>query len=71
MESNLKNDTNELIYKIETESQIFKKMYGYQRRNVEGGINQKFGINRYTLLYMKEITNKSQWIAQATLLNIL
>ena len=34
-----------------------KQTYGYQRGEVEG-INQEFGINIYTLLYIKQITNK-------------
>ena len=35
-----KNDTNELVYEIETDSQILKQTYGYQRGNVGGrGIN--------------------------------
>ena len=35
-----KNDTNVLIYDIETDSQILKQTYGYQRGNVGGrGIN--------------------------------
>ena len=33
-----------------------KQTYGYQWG--KGGINQGFGINRYTLLYIKQITNK-------------
>ena len=35
-----------------------KQTYGYQRGKVWGGINQEFGINIYTLLYIKQITNK-------------
>ena len=35
MESNfLKNGTNELIYKTETDLQILETMYGYQWRNI-------------------------------------
>ena len=34
---NLKNYTNELTYKTETDSQTRKQAYGYQRR--KGGIN--------------------------------
>ena len=29
------------------------KLYGYQKGKVGGGINQKFGINIYTLLYVQ------------------
>ena len=45
-----------------------KQTYGYQRGS-GGGINQEFGINIYTLLYMQWINNKNiytllyiQWI---------
>ena len=48
-----KEDTNELIYKAEIDSQT-QKTYVYQRG--KGGINQGFRINRYTLLYIKQIT---------------
>ena len=34
-----------------------KQIYDYRRGKV-GGINQKFGIKRYTLPYIKQITNK-------------
>ena len=45
---NLKNDTNELIYKTETHSQ--KKT---NTEDVEGGGTIKeFGINRYIVLYV-------------------
>ena len=51
----LKNDINELISKTKTDSQ--KTIYGYQRGS-GGGINQEFWMNRYTLLYIKQITDK-------------
>ena len=35
-----------------------KQTYGHQRGKVGGGINLEFGINRYTLLYIKQIINK-------------
>ena len=36
-----------------------KQTYGYQRgKEGGGGINQAFWINTYTLLYIKQITNK-------------
>ena len=35
-----------------------KQIYGYQGGKVGGGINQEFGINRYTLPYIKKIMNK-------------
>ena len=33
-----------------------KQSYDYQREG--GGINEEFGINRYTLLYIKYINNR-------------
>ena len=35
-----------------------KYTYGYQRGKSWGRINQEFGINRYTLLSIKQIDNK-------------
>ena len=35
-----------------------KQTYGYQEGRVEGGIVREFGTDRYTLLYLKWITNK-------------
>ena len=35
-----------------------KQTYGYQRGKVGGGINWESGIDIYTLLYLKQITNK-------------
>ena len=63
-----KKGTNELIYKIEVESQM-------QKTNLQlpGGdeyVNWEIGIDMYTLLYIKQITNKDH-IAQGTLLNSL
>ena len=36
-----------------------------------GGIVREFGIDMYTLLYLKWITNKDLLIAQGSLLNIM
>ena len=49
---NLKYDTNELIYKTETDIKK-KKTHGYQRGKGEGGIYWEFGINIYTQLCIK------------------
>ena len=35
-----------------------KQTQDYQRGKQGGGINKEFGINIYTLLYIKQITNK-------------
>ena len=47
---NLKYGTNESIYKTETNYR--EQIYDYQRGEGEG-VNQEFGINIYTLLYIK------------------
>ena len=31
------------------------------RENGDGGVNQEIGIDIYTLLYVKQITNKDPW----------
>ena len=52
-----KQGTNELIYKTEVESQM-------QKTNVQlpgdkgWGVNWEIGTDVYTLLYIKQITNK-------------
>ena len=54
-----KNVTDELIYKTETDSMTKKANLQLPKGKGDGeGINQEFGINRYTLLYIKQI-NKS------------
>ena len=47
----LKSDTNELIYKTETDSQTENKPMVI--KGEEGEINLEFVINRYTLLYTR------------------
>ena len=37
----------------------------------EGGINWKLGINRYALLYIKQMINMDLFIAQKTVFSIL
>ena len=47
---NLKNDTNELIYKVEIDSQTQKTNFRLPKGKGEGEeINQKVGVNIYTL----------------------
>ena len=48
-----KNATKELTHRTETDSNFKMKIYGYQRKNGRGGINQEVGISIYTLLYTK------------------
>ena len=51
---NLKYDTNELIYKTETDSQTQKTNLWLPKEKGGGrGINQEFGISRYKLPYIK------------------
>ena len=55
-----RNGTNELIYKTETEYRLRERTYGLWGVG-EGwgeGIGRVFGIDMYTLLYLKWITNK-------------
>ena len=50
---NLKNDTNEFIYKTEIDSQTQETDLRLQRGKGRGGINKDFGISRYKLLCVK------------------
>ena len=52
-----KNGTNEPIYKIEIESQMYKSIL-QSPRGKGGGVNWEIGIDIYTLLYIQQITNK-------------
>ena len=48
------NDTNELIYKTETDSQIQKtNLWLPKGKGPWGGINWEFGIDTYTLSHLK------------------
>ena len=49
----LKIDTDELIYKIETDSQTVKTIIWLPKGKGRG---EGYIINRYTLLYIKQIT---------------
>ena len=54
---NLKKYTNELIYKTEIDPQTQKTNICLPKESW-GGINWDYGINRYTLLHIKQINNK-------------
>ena len=55
---NLKrNDTNELIFKMETD--LGNEMMATKGEKWEEGIVREFGMDMYTLLYLKWITNKA------------
>ena len=54
---NLKKGTNELIYKPEIELQMQKTNLWLPEGKVGEGINWEIGIDIYTLLYIKQITN--------------
>ena len=56
---NLKSDTNEFIYKMEIESQTQKtNMVTKGDSGSWGEINQKFGVNMYRLLHIKQADNE-------------
>ena len=55
---NLKNNTNEFVDKTETDSQTQKTNLWLPQGKGGGEWNQEYGINRYTLLYIKQIKNK-------------
>ena len=56
---NLKNDTNELIYKTEIDSQTQKTNLWLPRgRESREETNWEFGADRYKLLHIKQIHNK-------------
>ena len=54
----LKNDEMNLFTKQKQTHRRRKQIYGYQRGKGQEGINQKFGSNICTLLYIKQIINK-------------
>ena len=65
------SDTNELIYKIETDSQTQKTILWLPKGKDGGeGINWEFEIGIYTLLYLKSMINKDQ-LNSTELLNTL
>ena len=53
-----KKDANELIYKAAIDPQTQETNLWLPKGKEEGGINQEFGINIYTLLHVKQVTNK-------------
>ena len=69
---NLKYDTNEPIYKTETDSQTYRTDLQLPRgRGYGGGMDWEFGISRCKLLYIEWVNNRSYCIAQGTVFNIL
>ena len=56
---NLKrHDTNELTYKMETDSQTSRMNLWLPGGRMGEGIVREFGMDMYTLLYLKWKTNK-------------
>ena len=53
-----KNIRNKIFYKTKRLKEFKNKLNGYLREKTEEGINQEFGINVYTPLYIKQITNE-------------
>ena len=58
MQNLKRNDTNELIYKTETDSRLREQTMVTRGEGWGEGIVREFGIDMYTLLYLKWITNK-------------
>ena len=54
-----KNGTDELICKAEIESQMQKTNLWLPKGEGRGGMNWEIGIDIYTLLYVKQITNEN------------
>ena len=50
---NLKNDTNELIYKTEKFHRLREWIYGYQGGSERREINWEFGTEMYIVLYLE------------------
>ena len=48
-----KNDTNELIYKTETDSDLENELMVSRGKGGEGRTDWESGIDMYTLLYLK------------------
>ena len=70
MQTLKKNDTGEIIYKTETDSQTENELAVARGEKQGEGIVREFEINMYTLLYLKWITNKILlYIIQGTLLS--
>ena len=56
---NLKrNGTNELMYKTETDTQTSRINLWLLGERMEGGTVREFGMDMYSLLYLKWITDK-------------
>ena len=60
------HDTNELTYKTET-NRLRKQTYGCQR----DGIVRVFGMDMYTLKYLKWLTNKDLFVQHMELCPML
>ena len=58
MQNRKTNDTNELIYKTETDSQMYRTNLKLSGGRVGRKDSRECVIDVYTLLYLKWITNK-------------
>ena len=47
-----------LFTKQKQSHRLREQIYGYQGEGLRGGIDWEFGIDMYTLLYLKYITNR-------------
>ena len=65
-------ETNELIYKKETDSQTQRTDFWLPKvRGSGGGMDWEFGISRCKLLYIEWINNKVLLYTQGTIFNVL
>ena len=68
---NLKrNDTTELTYETETDSDLENELTVARRKDGEG-IVRAFGMDMYTLLYLKWKPTRTYCIAQGALLSVM
>ena len=54
-----RNDTNDLTYKTEIDSQTWRTRLWLPGEKIKERIIREFGMDMYTLLYLKWITNKN------------
>ena len=60
---NIKNDTNELIYKREIDLQNRKKKQETKGERGEGKVNYEYEINKYILQYINRLKTRTYCIA--------
>ena len=71
MQNLKRKDTNELNYRTEIDSQTQKISLWLPKGKAGLGINQEVGINYYTLLNIKQITNEDLLYSTANYIQYL